>query len=168
MTIDEQLRRAFENNLNGARQAQLRWVTVTGVDKENRAMDAVGVSDNLEYFCIQLGMGAFNIYPKLGTNCLVAIVEGQETDAFLVAAENIEEMEIKASTTVTFNGGGLGGLVKVKELTDVINDMVSKFNAHTHQVMGVTPGSGSVVAPAPISTMKNLQQTQIENERVKQ
>lgn len=168
MTEDEKLRNAFERLQDGARQAQLRWVTVTGVDKEKLMMDAIGISDNLEYYDIQLGMGASNILPKVGSGCLVGIVEGQETDAFLISAEEIEEIQIKADTSITFNNGELGGLVKVKALTDVINDMVSKFNAHTHQVTGVTPGSGSVIAPAPTSTMNSLQQSQIENERVKQ
>lgn len=168
MTTDEQLRHAFDRLKGDAIQAQLRWVTVSDVDKEKCVMDAIGVSDNLEYFGVQLGMGAFNIYPAAGTCCLVAIVEGQETDAFLISAESIEAVEIKADATITFNDGKLGGLVKVKELTDVINDMVSKFNTHTHQVTGVTPGSGSVVAPAPASGMKSLEQNKIENERVRQ
>ena len=168
MTEDEKLRNAFERLQDGARQAQLRWVTVTGVDKENLMMDAIGVSDDLEYYGIQLGMGAFNICPKVGSGCLIGIVEGQETDAFLISAEEMEEVQIKADTSITFNNGELGGMVKVKELTNIINDMVNKFNTHTHQVAGVTPGSGSVVTPAPTSTMNSLQQSQIENERVKQ
>lgn len=168
MTTDEQLRNAFERLQGGARQAQLRWVTATTIDKVNLMMDAIGVSDNLEYYGIQTGMGAFDIFPKVGTNCLVGIVEGQETDAFLLSAEAIEEVRIKAGTSITFNDGKLGGLVRVEALTKVINDMVGKFNAHTHQVNGVAPGSGSVIAPAPISTMSSLQQSQIENERVKQ
>ena len=42
MTTDEQLRDAFEKWREGARQAQLRWVTVDKVDKENKSMDVTG------------------------------------------------------------------------------------------------------------------------------
>ena len=42
MTTDEQLRDALEKWREGARQAQLRWVTVDKVDKENKAMDVTG------------------------------------------------------------------------------------------------------------------------------
>ena len=85
MTTDEQLRDALEKWREGARQAQLRWVTVDKVDKENKAMDVTGVIDQLEYYDVQLGMGALCIYPKPGTTCLVGIIEGQETDAFLIS-----------------------------------------------------------------------------------
>ena len=83
MTTDEQLRDAFERRINGAKQAQLRWVTVDTVDKAGRTMDVTGVVDQLEYYNVQLGMGGLCIYPKPGTICLVGIIEGQETDTFL-------------------------------------------------------------------------------------
>ena len=113
MTTDEQLRDAFEKWREGARQAQLRWVTVDKVDKENKSMDVTGVIDRLEYYDVQLGMGALCIYPKPGTTCLVGIVEGQETDAFLISANEVDE--------IVLNGGTLGGLVKVGELTERLN-----------------------------------------------
>lgn len=178
MTIDEQLRHAFENNLKGTRQAQLRWVTVTGVDKENRMMDAVGVSDNLEYFGIQLGMGAFNIYPKAETNCLVAIIEGQETDAFLIAAEDIEAVELKTAISITFNDGKLGGLVKVEALTEKVNELIDAFNSHTHVLPSSSVkvhGSASnqtnlspITVPSVSKKHEALKRETIENERVKQ
>lgn len=59
MTTDEQLRDAFEKWREGARQAQLRWVTVDKVDKENKSMDVTGVIDRLEYYDVQLGMGHY-------------------------------------------------------------------------------------------------------------
>ena len=110
MTTDEQLRDALEKWREGARQAQLRWVTVDTVDKDNGTMDVTGVIDRLEYYDVQLGMGALCIYPKPGTTCLVGIVEGQETDAFLISANEVDE--------IVLNGGTLGGLVKVGELTE--------------------------------------------------
>ena len=92
MTTDEQLRDALEKWREGARQAQLRWVTVDTVDKDNGTMDVTGVIDRLEYYDVQLGMGALCIYPKPGTTCLVGIVEGQETDAFLISANEVDEI----------------------------------------------------------------------------
>lgn len=178
MTEDEKLRNAFERLQDGARQAQLRWVTVTGVDKENLMMDAVGVSDNLEYYGIQLGMGAFNIYPEVGTGCLVGIVEGQETDAFLISAEEIEEVQIKAATAITFNDGKLGGLVKVSNLTDKVNELIEAFNTHTHtlpesavKVQGSATSQANVApitVPAIDDKHASLKREEIENERVKQ
>ena len=98
MTTDEQLRDALEKWREGARQAQLRWVTVDTVDKDNGTMDVTGVIDRLEYYDVQLGMGALCIYPKPGTTCLVGIVEGQETDAFLISANEVDEIVLDART----------------------------------------------------------------------
>nr|DAS20555.1 MAG TPA: hypothetical protein [Caudoviricetes sp.] len=167
MTIDEQLRDALERRINGAKQAQLRWVTVDTVDKDNRAMDVTGVVDQLEYYNVQLGMGALCIYPKPGTTCLVGIIEGQETDAFLISAEEVDE--------IVLNGGTLGGLVKVGELTDRLNLIEKDINSLKQKLSGWTPvpNDGGSALKAALSSYftESLQETQvkdIENERVKQ
>jgi len=167
MTTDEQLRDAFERRINGAKQAQLRWVTVDKVDKENKAMDVTGVIDHLEYYNVQLGMGALYIYPKPGTTCLVGIIEGQETDAFLISAEEVDE--------IVLNGGTLGGLVKVGELTDRLNLIEKDINSLKQKLSSWTPvkndGGSALKAVLSSYTSESLKETQvkdIENERVKQ
>ena len=149
MTTDEQLRDALEKWREGARQAQLRWVTVDTVDKDNG------------------GMGALCIYPKPGTTCLVGIVEGQETDAFLISANEVDE--------IVLNGGTLGGLVKVGELTERLNLIEKDINSLKQKLSGWTPvpnDGGSALKTALSSyTSESLKETQvrdIENERVKQ
>lgn len=167
MTTDEQLRDAFERRINGAKQAQLRWVTVDTVDKDNRAMDVTGVVDQLEYYNVQLGMGALCIYPKPGTTCLVGIVEGQETDTFLISAEEVDE--------IVLNGGKLGGMVKVGELTERLNLIEKDINSLKQKLSGWTPApnDGGAALKTALSSYfsESLQETQvtdIENERVKQ
>ena len=152
MTTDEQLRDALEKWREGARQAQLRWVTVDKVDKENKAMDVTGVIDQLEYYDVQLGMGALCIYPKPGTTCLVGIIEGQ-----------------------VLNGGTLGGLVKVGELTERLNLIEKDINSLKQKLSGWTPvpnDGGSALKTALSSyiseSLKETQVRDIENERVKQ
>lgn len=175
MTEDEKLRNAFERLQEGARQAQLRWVTVNVVDKENLMMDAMGVSDDLEYYGIQLGMGAFNIYPKVGTGCLIGIIEGQETDAFLIAAEEVEEIQMRAAKAMTFNDGQLGGLVKVEALVERLNAIENDINSLKQALSGWTPvaNDGGAALKTAISSYAGQKLTEterknIENERVKQ
>lgn len=163
MTTDEQLRDALEKWREGARQAQLRWVTVD----TDGTMDVTGVIDRLEYYDVQLGMGALCIYPKPGTTCLVGIVEGQETDAFLISANEVDE--------IVLNGGTLGGLVKVGELTERLNLIEKDINSLKQKLSGWTPvpnDGGSALKTALSSyTSESLKETQvrdIENERVKQ
>lgn len=167
MTTDEQLRNAFENLTGRAKQAQLRWVRVDKVDRDNRSMDVLGVVDNLEYYDIQLGLGALCIYPKPGTICLVGIIEGQETDAFLISAEEVDE--------IVLNGGTLGGLVKVGELTERLNLIEKDINSLKQALSGWTPSpndGGSALKTALSSyfsdSLKETQVRDIENERVKQ
>lgn len=170
MTEDEQLKallsgnRATENVL----PAILRWVEVISVNEEEKTMDAKGVSDELEYFDIELGSGSVILYPAGGSLCLIGIVEGMETNGFLISAMEVDRIEVTASTEIILNGGTLGGLVKVQELTDAVNAMVNTFNEHTHNIAGVQPGSGNVTSVKPLSGMQKLERSSIENEKVKQ
>lgn len=175
MTEDEKLRNAFERLQDGARQAQLRWVIVSEVDKENRKMNAIGVSDDLEYYGIQLGMGTFDIYPKARTSCLVGIVEGQETDAFIISAEEVEEIHIRAAKAITFNDGQLGGLVKVEALVERLNAVEKDINSFKQALSGWTPvandGGGALKTAISSYAGQKLAETErknIENESVKQ
>lgn len=130
-------------------------------------MVVTGVIDQLEYYDVQLGMGALCIYPKPGTTCLVGIIEGQETDAFLISADEVDE--------IVLNGGTLGGLVKVGELTERLNLIEKDINSLKQKLSGWTPvpnDGGSALKTALSSyiseSLKETQVRDIENERVKQ
>ena len=130
-------------------------------------MDVTGVVDQLEYYNVQLGMGALCIYPKPGTTCLVGIVEGQETDTFLISAEEVDE--------IVPNYGKLGGMVKVGELTERLNLIEKDINSLKQKLSGwtPTPNDGGAALKTALSSYfsESLQETQvtdIENERVKQ
>lgn len=168
MTTDEELREAIlrERSIPDRLPAVLRWVTVTAVNQEEQTMDATGVTDGLEFFDVQLGVGSFVIYPAIGATCLVAIVEGQPSDAFLLSASEVERIEVTASTSIVINGGDNGGLINIEALTEKINGLVDTFNKHTHLVSGVQPGSGSVTAPAPISKAANFKKDDYEDSKI--
>jgi len=105
----------FKRHLNGSMQAQIRWVTCKTVDWAKKTMVADGVSDELPYYDVAIGFGSVDIKPAIDSDCLIAILEGQESVAFLIYAVEAELME--------FNGGENGGLVKLKELTDSLNSL---------------------------------------------
>lgn len=170
MTTDEELKAILLGNRAGGNtsSACLRWVEVLSIDGDEKTMDAKGVSDELEYFNIELGSGSVILYPAAGSICLIGIVEGMETNGFLISATEVEKIEVTASTEIILNGGTLGGLVKVQELTDAVNKMVDTFNGHTHEIAGVQPGSGKVTSIKPLSGMQKLDKSSIENEKIKQ
>lgn len=170
MTTDEELKALLSGSRPGgnALPAILRWVEVLAVNADEKTMDAKGITDELEYYNIQLGSGSVIIYPVVGTLCLIGTVEGMETNGILISATEVDRIEVTASTEIILNGGTLGGLVKVQELTDAVNAMVNTFNEHTHNIAGVQPGSDNVTSVKPLSGMQKLERSSIENEKVKQ
>lgn len=160
MTTDEELRAAIlrERSIPDRLPAVLRWVTVTAVNQEEQTMDATGITDGLEFFDVQLGVGSVVIYPAIGAACLVAIVEGQPSDAFLLSASEVERIEVTASASIVMNGGYNGGLINIDALTEKINTLVDTFNKHTHQVSttgSATSQTGTAAAiTAPADKLK--------------
>ena len=167
MTDDEKLKSIFESHFRDVRQAQIRWVEVSFVNTAEKTMDAKGITDNLEYYDIQLGCGSFIIYPKVGTLCLIAIIEGMETDALLLSAAEADK--------IVLNDGQLGGMVKVNELTGRLNLIEKDINSLKQSLTGWSPvanDGGSALKTALSSFMSGtLEETKaedIENEKVKQ
>lgn len=54
---------------------------------------------------------------------------------------NLVVLQVDRADQIVINGGKLGGLINIKELTDKLNDLVKAFNEHTHVVN--TTGSAS-------------------------
>lgn len=94
----------FKQHLNGSMKASLRWVEATEIDWEDQTMTAVD-GDGLEFFNVLLGVGMTTVKPVIGTDCLIAIVEGDEATAFLLFADDAE--------LIQFNGGEHGGMIKI-------------------------------------------------------
>lgn len=96
-TIAEQaIRKIIEKTL----AATITEGTVKSVDKEKRTCD-VERDDLPELFDVRLnamlesGDDVATIYPKEGSRVLVALVEGQPTDAFVLSATDIDEVAVR-------------------------------------------------------------------------
>lgn len=177
MTADEELKAFLSGNraTENALPAMLRWVEVVSVNADEKTMDAKGVSDELEYFDIELGSGSVILYPAGGSLCLIGIVEGMETSGFLISATEVEKIEVTATTEIILNGGTLGGLVKVKELTDRLNLIEKDINKLKQGFSSWSPApqdGGNALKLALTSYFgSNLEETKvenIENEKIKQ
>lgn len=67
------------------------------------------------------------IKPKTGSTVLIAdLSEGLLRDLAVIGWSEVD--------SITINGGQLGGLVKIQELTNKLNSLVTTFNSHTHPV----------------------------------
>lgn len=87
-------------------------------------------------------------------------VEGLIEEGAVKLAVGKTTVEVAPDKEITFNGGGLGGLVKVKELTDKLNKLrdevdaiALKYNSHTHITTATIGDSAKLgIIEAPTST----------------
>ncbi len=79
---------------------------------------------------------------------------------------------------IIFNGGGLDGLIviqkltdKLNELTQTVNDLITKYNGHIHTTTAtVATGPVGVISPttSTATTAKQFNKSDYENTKIKQ
>ena len=175
MDAANELKQALMARIAGTKQPQLRWVVCKSVDWSNKTMDAVGVSDELEYYDIELGAGVIDVQPVVDSTCLIGIVEGEEANGFLLVASEAERIEIKANTLIEFNGGTLGSLVKIEALKNKLNALEQDINSLKTAISGWTavPNDGGAALKVALSSYYSNQLTvtqlaDLANNKIKQ
>ena len=104
------------------------------------------------------------IKPTVGSMVLVADLSGGGmSDLAVIGFSEVD--------TIMINGGAFGGLVKIQELTDKLNELVTKFNNHTHSGV-VTAVAGQATGTigtsgAPVSTASDFEKSYYEDEKIK-
>lgn len=96
--------------------------------------------------------GQMLVTPKAGSAVIVGSLSGDLTQLVILAVDHAE--------SITINGGKLGGLVNVEQLTQKINELVQAFNAHTHQ------GFHGPTGP-PLKTAQPLNRSDYEDTKIK-
>ena len=141
MTLKSELDRfgqLFKQHLNGSMKATLRWVEATEIDWEDQTMTAVD-GDGLEFFDVLLGVGTAAVKPVIGTDCLIAIVEGDEATAFLLFADEAEELYLKAGETqVIVKDDGCVIERGSENLLDALTDLIAEIQKVV-VVVGTSP-----------------------------
>lgn len=109
----------FKQHLNKSQKATLRWVTCTAVDWDKLTMTATDAND-APYFDVQLGLGMLVVKPAADTDCLIAILENDETCAFLLYANEADLIE--------YNGGTNGGMCNTTELKTQLDKLTARVD----------------------------------------
>lgn len=105
------------------------------------------------------------IVPRKDTAVVVGSLSGDLSKLAVLSVDAIERIEI--------NGGKLGGLVNIADLTKKINDLVDAFNRHTHQiptgavVCGQYSSVAPVTVPAVLSKASQLNKEDYEDTTIK-
>ncbi len=108
------------------------------------------------------------VVPKVGSAVTLGCLTADLNNMVVLQVDEIE--------SITINGGELGGLIKIQELTDKLNELVDKFNSHTHtiassgiQVTGTAvaqTNQAPVTVPAVTSKAKKFNTSDYEDETV--
>lgn len=96
--------------------------------------------------------GQMLVTPKVGTAVIFGSLSGDLSQLVILQVDHIEKIVI--------NGGKLGGLINIEQLTDKINELVNTFNSHTHP--GVHGPTGT-----PNGTANNFDKGDYEDETIK-
>lgn len=76
------------------------------------------------------GAGQLLITPAVGSAVVLGSLSGDLTELVVLAVDKADRIEMTGE--VTLNGGSLGGLINVGDLTTKLNELVQTFNTHTH------------------------------------
>lgn len=92
------------------------------------------------------------ITPAIGSAVIVGSLSGDLTQLVVLAVDKAD--------SILINGGKLGGLINIEQLTSKLNDMVQAFNSHTHQ------GVHGPTSP-PLKMAQPFQSSDYEDKKVK-
>lgn len=105
----------------------------------------------------------FFLVPKVGSIVIVSYISNELT--YVSMFSEVDEIQL--------NGDNFGGLVKIQELIDKLNNLENAFNQHlalynTHTHAGVTSGGSSTAIPSAVDTnvLTPTVKTELENKTV--
>ena len=109
-------------------------------------------------------VGSFVLIGQIAKSKQMAVLQCSELDRITWKIDNTE-MEAN-NTEVKFNGGTLGGMVKVNTLLTKINQLEARMNAHQHAY--VSPSGAAVTTPNGTQTISpTTQLSDLENTKIK-
>lgn len=162
--------------------------TVDNVDNDARTVDCTPIDESAPILAANLqanqqSKAGIVVFPKAGSYVIVGFLN--QATAVVLLCDEIERIEFAIGEITAYvdasgmviNGGGFGGLVKIGELTDKLNELIEAFNGHTHTLpsnsVSVTGSASAQSNPQPITVpaitgkSEKFNQSDYENEKVK-
>lgn len=107
---------------------QTAWATAKNIDWNKKTMTATGLTDDLDYHDVLLGLGGEYKKPKEGTKCLIGIVSNS-ANAFLITAEEVDEMIFTSGESqLTIKEEGFIVKQSNESLKTIFEDMIDEIN----------------------------------------
>lgn len=131
---------------NGGVPMQTVWAVAKAVDWETKTMVATGQIDNLDYHNVLLGNGHEFKKPKVGTICLLGVIQNNSAMTFLIDAQQIEEhLLIQDQTLFKMDLNGFLIRRENSDLKKILQDLIKEVNLLNKELqkvvvsVGVTP-----------------------------
>ena len=126
-TAFDEFDRLLKAKINDKANPQIVWATVEEVNWDAKRMTAMGVVDNLEYYNVILGINHITVKPKVGSRCLLGVIENKPAATFLIEAESVEEMVVvQGEAKLTIKESGFIIEKGNQSLTDVLTDFMDE------------------------------------------
>ena len=122
----------------------LQWATVTSVDWQEKTCEATDLDTKLPFLNIALGIGGMYIKPKVGSLILVGMVENNESQPFLLNAQDIVTYELKADSFKLNN--------ETVDLKTLLNDLLTELKSAIIQ----TPAGPGNFAPQNVAKFEEI------------
>lgn len=124
----------------------LQWATVTSVDWQEKICEATDLDTKLPFLNIALGIGGMYIKPKIGSLILVGMVENNESQPFLLNAQEVEIYELKADNFTIHN--------ETVNFKTLLNDLLKELKSAIIQ----TPAGPGNFAPQNVAKFDEINQ----------
>lgn len=171
----------------GGRQSVSLVCTVDAVDKTARTVDCTPLEESAPLLGVNLQANqesTFGVvaFPKVGSYVVVGFVADGAAGIVLLTDE-VEEIQVGIGNSslvirdeaILMNGGRLGGLVRIAELTTCINNIEKDINLLKSVFSGWTPVAqdGGAVLKRRVeswasSQLKLTKRSDYENKRIRQ
>ena len=124
----------------------LQWATVTSVDWKEKTCEATDLDTKLPFLNIALGIGGMYIKPKVGSLILVGMVENNESQPFLLNAQEVEIYELRADNFTIHN--------ETADFKTLLNDLITELKSAIIQ----TPAGPGNFAPQNVAKFEEINQ----------
>ncbi|TWP30506.1 hypothetical protein ETU08_01740 [Apibacter muscae] len=123
---------------------QTYWAITQEVDWENKTMTAIGVSNELPFYKVLLGLGSLQVKPKVGSPVLLGVIENQTPLTFLLDSEQVEEVVYTSgSSQWVINPEGFQLSSQGENLYQILGDYIEQFGKLADEINKIKVAIGT-------------------------
>ncbi len=173
--LDEAIQALAKTKGHSFYHSELCVVTSVTINSEKKVISCEPINSDSEFGEVDLSAEYNNgliIAPKVGSNIIIGF--SAKVDPFVMMFSEIENIYLDVESDIIINGGNNGGVVKVQDLVNKLNNIENKVNSlvsftQTHTHSGVQTGGGTSGVPVvPVTgSLTNTTVNDLANTKLK-